>query len=63
MKKDSRIKVEIFVSYAHKDDEYVDPFLDDFKDMVAPSMFSVRPANHAGKWHCQERLFLYEKLS
>jgi hypothetical protein len=37
MTRDKRIKVEFFVSYAHVDDEYADPFLDGFKDIVAPS--------------------------
>lgn len=37
MTADKRIKVEVFVSYAHADDEYADPFLDGFKEMVAPS--------------------------
>ena len=37
MTTDKRIEVEIFVSHAHADDEYADPFLDAFKDMVAPS--------------------------
>jgi len=37
MTTDKRIEVEFFVSYAHADDEYADPFLDDFKEMLAPS--------------------------
>ena len=32
-----RIKVEVFISYAHADDEYADPFLGGFKEMKAPS--------------------------
>ncbi len=37
MTTDKRIKVEVFVSYAHADDEYADAFLYGFKEMVAPS--------------------------
>ena len=34
---DKRRVVEVFVSYAHADDEYADSFLGGFKEMVAPS--------------------------
>jgi hypothetical protein len=37
METDERIKIDGFVSYAHSDDEYADPFLRGFKEMVAPS--------------------------
>lgn len=32
-----RIKISFFVSYAHKDDEYAIDFVDEFKEMSAPS--------------------------
>lgn len=32
-----RIKIKFFVSYAHADDEYASAFLDEFKEMTAPS--------------------------
>lgn len=37
MATDNRILVECFVSYAHADDEYVEPFLEGLKEIVAPS--------------------------
>lgn len=37
MTTDKRIEAEVFVSYAHADDEYADPFLGGFREMVAPS--------------------------
>ena len=32
-----RIKIQVFVSYAHADDEYSSTFIDEFKEMAAPS--------------------------
>ncbi|MDD1643767.1 MAG: toll/interleukin-1 receptor domain-containing protein [Methylococcaceae bacterium] len=32
-----RIKIKCFVSYAHADDEYSSAFIDEFKEMSAPS--------------------------
>lgn len=32
-----RITIEAFISYAHKEEEYADPFLDELKDMLAAS--------------------------
>jgi len=32
-----RIKIHFFVSYAHTDDEYSSSFIDEFKEMSAPS--------------------------
>jgi hypothetical protein len=32
-----RKEIGVFVSYAHADEEYVDPFLEAFREMVAPS--------------------------
>jgi TIR domain. len=32
-----RIKIRFFVSYAHDDEEYASAFLDEFKEMTAPS--------------------------
>lgn len=37
MATDNRIEVQVFISYAHADDEYVDPFLNGFREMVSPS--------------------------
>ena len=37
MAKKERIPIKFFVSYAHKDDEYSDAFIDEFKEMTAPA--------------------------
>ncbi|PQP34211.1 hypothetical protein C6A37_08955 [Desulfobacteraceae bacterium SEEP-SAG9] len=37
MNSNERIKIRFFVSYAHKDDEYAMDFIEEFKDMSAPS--------------------------
>ncbi len=37
MTANEKIEIEIFVSYAHADDEYVEPFMNGFKEMVTPS--------------------------
>ena len=34
---DERIRISFFVSYAHLDDEYADPFMKGLKEMLAPS--------------------------
>ncbi|TSA54360.1 MAG: toll/interleukin-1 receptor domain-containing protein, partial [Planctomycetaceae bacterium] len=37
MTSEERIKVQFFVSYAHKDSEHSSSFIDEFKEMSAPS--------------------------
>ena len=37
MAKKKRIRIRFFVSYAHADDEYSNAFIDEFKEMSAPS--------------------------
>ena len=37
MTTDNKINIRIFVSYAHADHKYADPFLKGFKEMLSPS--------------------------
>jgi hypothetical protein len=37
MEEKKRIKIQFFVSYAHADDAYSSAFIDEFKEMCAPS--------------------------
>lgn len=37
MSSETRKEIRFFVSYAHEDDEYVEPFLRGLKEMLAPS--------------------------
>lgn len=37
MSSETRKEIKLFVSYAHEDDEYVEPFLRGLREMLAPS--------------------------